>query len=59
METSERLEKEYQKAIDKLFDKLTRKDNEIKELKQMINKLDRQLKVLGRITDKLVKESEK
>lgn len=59
METNEKILKEYQKAIDKLFDKLTRKDNEIKELKQMLGRFDRQLKFLGRITDKLVKESEK
>ena len=59
MDTNERLEKEYQKTIDRLFDKLTKKDSELKELRQMINKLERQLKVLGKITDKLVKESEK
>lgn len=59
METSERLEKEYQKVINKLFDKLTKKDEEIKDLKELVNKLEKQLKVLGRITDKLVKESEK
>lgn len=59
METNEKILKEYQKAIDKLFDKLTKKDNEIKELKQMLGRFDRQLKFLGRITDKLVKESEK
>lgn len=59
METNEKILKEYQKAIDRLFDKLTKKDNEIKELKQMLGRFDRQLKFLGRITDKLVKESEK
>jgi len=59
METNEKILKEYQKAIDRLFDKLVKKDNEIKELERLTKRLERQLKVLGRITDKLVKESEK
>lgn len=56
MDTNEQLLKEYQKVIDKLFDKITKKDDEIKELQKVIARLEKQTNTLSKLCDKIIKK---
>ena len=52
-----KLQKEYQKTIEKLFDMLTKRDKQLDDLGRAIRKLDKQVKTLSKLNDKLMKES--
>lgn len=52
-----KLQKEYQKTIEKLFDMLTKRDKQLDDLGRAIRKLEKQVKTLSKLNDKLMKES--
>lgn len=52
-----KLQKEYQKTIEKLFDMLTKRDKQLDDLGRVIRKLEKQVKTLSKLNDKLMKES--
>lgn len=52
-----KLQKEYQKTIEKLFDMLTKRDKQLEDLGRAIRKLEKQVKTLSKLNDKLMKES--
>ena len=50
-----KLQKEYQKTIEKLFDMLTKRDKQLDELGRAIRKLEKQVKTLSKLNDKLMR----
>lgn len=52
-----KLQKEYQKTIEKLFDMLTKRDKQLDDLGRAIRKLEKQIQTLSKLNDKLMKES--
>ena len=59
LETLTKLNKEYEKTIHNLFDKIAQKDKKINEKDKMIKKLDNQIKKLEKENTKLTKELNK
>lgn len=56
MDTNEKLQKEYQKTIDKLFTKLSTRDKQIDDMARLIKELDKQVKTLIKLNDRIIKK---